>query len=308
MESITMHKALTLTALCLAGTTSAQIPLPAFVRTFTSATSTRGYYFQTPVNITVTGLRVPNESNHPLQNVELFKMTSAPPAFPATATGGQVFYSVGQPSGTVIPCNVSFAAGEWVGVLGACGDSTTMRNSYGTANFPSNVLGNPITLIRMLTQTNIVSSGGNQPYSSEAAFEVSRVEMFVAGQSSAIDYGTGAGIGANPAPTLTTTALPIINQTGTLSWMQNYSPNQGGILALGRGRANTPVFQGTLWVNPAVLFLFYIAPLISGANAVNFPIPNDTGLLGAGPLDFQGFVLQQPNVAMTNGVEWFLGR
>jgi hypothetical protein len=290
-------------------TVHAQIPLPAFNRTFSSPTLSRGFYFQTPVAIVVTGLRVPDEFKHGLQNVEVFRMTAAPPAYPATATGTQVFYMTGVPSNTVIPTAILFQANEWVGVLGTCGDASNMHNSYGPVGpFQSNVLGNPITLTRFLTQTNLVSSGGNQPYSSEAAFEVSRVQVFVAGQASAIDYGAGAGIGANPAPTLTTTAGPILGNTATLTVGQSHTVNQGALMVLGLGRASIPILQGTLLVNPSRFLLIFPMPgPLGAATPMNFPIPNQPSLINAPALNFQAFVLVLPDVAMTNGMEWAIG-
>lgn len=301
-----MHKALAPAALILAATLSAQIPLPNYTSTF-SAQATRGFYFQTPVPIVINGLRVPDETRHGTQNVEVFKLNGPPPAWPATATGGQVFYMTGVPSNQVIPCNLVFLPNEWVGVLGACGNASNMHNSYGTTAPASNVLGNPITLTRFLTQFNIVSSGGNQPYSSENG-TISRVQVFVGGQSAAIEYGTGAGIGTTPAPVLTTTAWPIIGKTATLSLTQNHPGNPFGLMVLGRGRASIPALQGTVYVNPALLILLtFPAPLGTGANPLNLAIPNEVGLISPQPLNFQGFVFVLPNAAMSNGMEWLIG-
>ena len=156
-----MLKLTLLAGIVLAGAAAAQIQTSPFSSTFSGASATRGFFFQTPVAIVVVGLRVPDETKNGLQNVEVFKMAAPPPAFPATGTGTSVFYSVGQPSKDIIPCALVFQAGDYVGVLGACG-TATMLNSYGTGNYATNVLGQPITLMRMLTQTNLVTSGGNQ--------------------------------------------------------------------------------------------------------------------------------------------------
>jgi hypothetical protein len=291
----------------LAGALSAQIPLPNYTSTYTYSGHNRGFYFQAPVNFVVVGLRVPDEMKHGLQNVEVFKMTAAPPAFPATVTGGQVFYRAGVPSDQIIPCALPFQAGEWFGVLGGCGDQSTMHSSYGTADPPSNVLGNPITLTRLLTQTNIVTTGGiNTPYSGSPGGQISRVEVYVAGQSTAIGYGAGAAVGSVPAPTLATTALPILGKTATLSLTQGHATNQAGIVVLGRGRVSIPMLQGNLLVNPAFLLLFPMPPLSVGATPLNFTLPNNSALVGA-TVDFQGFVIVLPDVAMTNGMEWWLG-
>lgn len=156
-----------------------QIPLPAFATTFES-NLTRGFWFQAPVDFRITGLKVPDEAGKGLQNVEVFKLSSAPPEYPGTATDGQVFYKTGVPSGEVIKTNLSFATGDYVAILGAAGDASTMANSYASeANFDSSVLGEPVVLRRFLTQSNIVASGGNQPYSAEAAGNIARIEVYV---------------------------------------------------------------------------------------------------------------------------------
>jgi hypothetical protein len=192
-----MHQVALLMAVASAATLSAQIqlPIPPFVSTFNGTAYTRGYWFQTPVPFVVTGMRVPDESNHGLQNVELILLPSAPPAFPGTITGTQRFYAAGVPSSQIIPMAVSFNAGDFIGVLGACGDASMMRNSYAANGaFTSTLLGQPVTLTRFGTQTNLASSGGNQPCWQEAAFQVSRVELYYGGGqgfAQFLPYGTG---------------------------------------------------------------------------------------------------------------------
>ncbi len=173
-----MHKHLMLVALALAPAvmSQTQLPLPAFGSTFSSPTLTRGFYFQTPVDITITGLRVPDESAAGVQCVEVSALTGAPPAYPATASGGQVFYRTNVASNVIIPCNLQFAAGSWIGIMGACG-TTTMSSSYGAGNFATTIAGQPVTLSRFLTQTNLNTAGG-QPYSSEGAGSIGRVEVY----------------------------------------------------------------------------------------------------------------------------------
>ncbi len=294
-------------ALTLVSPVVAQIPLPNFTSTFSSANATRGFYFQTPVAIVVTGLRVPDETKHGLQNVEVFKMTAPPPAYPATGSGTQVFYKVGQPSNVVIPCSLIFNAGDYIGVLGGCGDTSTMRSSYGAGAYASNVLGNPITLMRFLTQTNIVTTGGNAAYSSEGSASIARVEVFVAGQSSAINYGTGFGAGSAPAPTLNTTARPIFGQTATLSLTQSHAVNSGALLALAGQRGSLPFLGGTLLVAPPIFATIPVpGTLPVGATPINLPIPNDKALISF-QFDMQAFVVVLPDLSMTNGVEWVIG-
>ncbi|MCB9881557.1 MAG: PKD domain-containing protein [Planctomycetes bacterium] len=175
-------------------TAQTQLPIPPFASTFSSATLTRGYWFQCPANIFITGLQVPDESGHGTQNVEVFVMASAPPVWSASATGGQVFYQTGVPSNQIIPCQIPVNAGDYVGVLGACGDASIMHSSYsGGGPHSSTILGMPVTLDRFLTQTNIVASGGSQPYSQEPGGALGRVDLWYTPQQ-----GLFPGFSATP--------------------------------------------------------------------------------------------------------------
>jgi hypothetical protein len=212
-----MRTALLVLAVTGSALAQVQMPLPAFASTYSDASGTRGFYFQTPIAFTITGLRVPDESNAGVQCVSVTVTPVAPPAYPATATGGQVFYANNVPSSQVIPCALSIAAGDYVGVLGACG-TTTMKNSYGTGGFTSSVLGQPVTLYRYLTQTNLHLSGGNQPYSGiTGTSSIARVEVYIVpstGYALASSYGTGCG---TPLPvSLTASARPVIGTTFNL--------------------------------------------------------------------------------------------
>ncbi len=179
-----MRTALLLAALGLAGSAMAQMPLPPFQNTFT-ATLTRGFWFQAPIGFLITGLAVPNESAQPFQVVEVIDLGAAPPpAFPGTVVGTQLFYSNNTPGGSTIPAAIPITAGNYIGILGACNPtqgSATSHNSYGpNGPFVSDILGIPTTITRFGTQFGIAATGGNNPCWQEAAFNVSRVEVFVA--------------------------------------------------------------------------------------------------------------------------------
>ncbi len=241
----------------LAATASAQMPLPAFSSTFTSGALTRGFYFQAPVGFSIVGLRVPDESNHGLQNVAVYKLAAQPPAYPTTASGGLQFYSGGVASSVVIPANVAFNQGDWVGILGACGDSTTMRNSYGAGNFSSSVLGQPVTISRFITQTNIVANQGVAAYSSEGAGSIGRVEVWI---SDVTIQGAGPGT------------------PGTAMSFGLSSPKDAGLpyqVATSLGTGPTPIGQRSLGLTLDSLF----AASVSG----NLPtvFANYSGTIGA---------------------------
>ncbi len=175
-----------------------QLPIPTFGSTFTS-TLTRGFWFQAPTAFTITGLMVPNEAMQPNQVVEVINLGAAPPAYPATVTGTQLFYDNTTPAGTIIACSIPVSPGDYIGILGACNDTPASANSYNSyassaGPFASSILGQPVTLTRFLTQSGIASNGGNQPCSEESTGALGRVEVYiggVGGYAAKQLYGTG---------------------------------------------------------------------------------------------------------------------
>lgn len=287
------------------------VPIPGFGRTFSSATLTRGLWFQAPVRFSLVGLKVPDESAHGLQNVAVYRQSAPPPAYAGSASGGLEFLSLGQSSANTIPCVVSFDAGEYVCILGACGDATTMRSSYATpvGPFASSVLGQPTTLTRLLTQTNLVSANGTGAYSSEAAFEIGRVEMAVSA-AAGLSYGAGTPSGAGPAaPTMKTTALPILGATATVT-VDQQDASVLGFLLIGFGRTNLPTPFGTLLVNNigVTVPLNGGVPMTPGSYPFSLTVPLTPALNGAGPVNLQNvnIVLSSSTASMSNGQEWWL--
>jgi len=244
-----MRIAILLAGLALASTAAAQIPIPAFGNTFQS-TLTRGYWFQAPIGFTIQGLSVPNEAAQPFQVVEVINLGAAPPAYPGTLVGTQLFYDNSSVGGSIIPCNIPVAPGDYIGVLGACTStvgSTTSYNSYGTpaGAFTSSILGNPVTLTRFGTQFGI-GAGGNQPCWQEAGGQLSRVELYVGtgggNFATATPYGTGCynafasfyqsfAAGSfdlsNTSLTLTPTANGYVVFPGTNAWFTPVAPSLG---------------------------------------------------------------------------------
>lgn len=299
-----MHKIATLCI--LAASAGAQIPLPAQSGSFSSASATRGLFFMAPVPFTLVGVRAPDPNNTGIQNIEIYKLNAMPPTYPATATSTHIFFAVGQPSKDILPCSLFFNTGDYLAVLGGAGAST-LFSSYGPANSASNVLGAPITLQRFLTQTSIITTGGNQPFSHENG-SIGRIELYVAGMNAAIDYGTGTPSSSTAvAPRLTTTARPILGQNAVLSLTNNDTGAIASAIALAIGRATIPFFNGTVLINPPVYVSFSLGALPVGPTPLTIPIPNNPALAGSPPLDFQGFVVVGSSLGMTNGTEWWLG-
>ena len=187
-------------ALGLLGSAFAQqVPIPAFVSTYTGA-QTRGFWFQAPATGLVITIAVPNEALQPFQAVEFIDLgTTPPPAYPATVNGTQLYYSNNTPGGSTISVAIPIIAGNYYGVLGACTGSVGSANSYNsydsTGTFASSVLGIPTTLTRFGTQFGI-GAGGNNPCWSEAAGTLCRVDIGIVpatGGVIATNTTTGAG-------------------------------------------------------------------------------------------------------------------
>ncbi|MBN2491402.1 MAG: hypothetical protein JXQ29_11195 [Planctomycetes bacterium] len=178
-----------LAALASLACTQSVMPLPAFSSTYTYH-FTRGFYFQAPIDFTISGLQVPDEANNGIQNVAVYSRTVAPPYIPGTA-GGLVFFKTNEPSSIVIPCAIPFKKGEFVCILGACGNVNTLYNSYGSGAFASSVLGNPTTLYRLGMQSNFLVNQGTDPIWGTPSGSIGRVLVHVS-SASLVGSGTGA--------------------------------------------------------------------------------------------------------------------
>ncbi|HZN38753.1 MAG TPA: hypothetical protein VFD82_08110, partial [Planctomycetota bacterium] len=197
-----MRHAMLLSVLGLAGVAEAQIPLPPFVNTYT-ANQTRGYWWQMPLSGppgVISGASVPNEAAQAFQVIEIIDLgLNPPPAYPATTTGTQLYYSNNTPGASLIPLGIPLTPGNYYGVLGACTStvgSPTSFNSYAAPGaFTSTILGNPVTLTRFGTQFGIGATGGGGPVWQEAAFQVSRVELYITPLSGTLATNTTLGVG-----------------------------------------------------------------------------------------------------------------
>ncbi len=158
---------------------------PAFDRTFSSTSLTRGFWFTAPRDFDITGLRVPNEVAGP-QNVQVVRFDAAPPNFP-TSTGAfsTLFRATGVNNTFIIQCNIRVKQGDIIGILGATG-TATMNNSYSAAlpnsAFATDVLGTPMTIRRLLFQGNLNTTAPtalSQESSATTPFEIGRVFMWV---------------------------------------------------------------------------------------------------------------------------------
>ncbi|MCC7066004.1 MAG: hypothetical protein IT456_24625 [Planctomycetes bacterium] len=243
-----------------------QLPMPAFSGTYI-APLTRGFHFTAPVDFVITSLQVPDEANVGVQAVEVLLLPSTPPVFPGTTTGTQLFYANNRPSNQSIPVSIPVQAGQTIGILGGCGTSVIYSSFAAPGTYQSNVFGVPMTISRFGTQSNLHTTGGNQPVWSEPAGQIGRVLVTIAqtpGYAYAIPFGTGCydasrttyEVFANPStfdlanrsmtafftgagyfvqpggaylpPTANATTLQLGDDTETTVALSNPFPHQGG--------------------------------------------------------------------------------
>jgi hypothetical protein len=157
-----------------------EVSIPPYNNTFSSATLTRGLWLTAPRNFTITGLQVPDEAAHGLQNLEvvLFGHGGTPPTYPTTTEDlSSLFRVTGVSSSQVVEVSIPVQIGQTIGILGAAGDASMMHNSYGTTTtWASDIFGTPMTVYRLGMQYNLVTTPARSLFTSSGS--VSRVRIF----------------------------------------------------------------------------------------------------------------------------------
>ncbi|MCA8957896.1 MAG: hypothetical protein KDC87_17605 [Planctomycetes bacterium] len=290
----------------LACVAKAQVPLPAYTSTF-YAPATRGFYFQAPVTLDLTGLQVPDEGGMGAQVVAVYRLTSAPVLFPATVRSQPVFFRADVPTDQVvqIATPIRIQKGEWVAVLGAAGKTFgSLANSYGSASFPASVAGMPITLHRCGMQSNIGSSNGVGDLFGEPSKDIARVRLYAAGQGQAIKYGTPAGT----SELLPDDALPpTVGRPSALIVRPGTAMNLGAVLAVGHRRTAIPLPIGTLLTHPFYFEIPLGGPLPTTGRQVVHALSIDPAWIGF-QVRFQAAILLPSGPELTDGLEWTVGR
>ncbi|MCB9881714.1 MAG: hypothetical protein H6832_00930 [Planctomycetes bacterium] len=267
----------------------------------------RGWVGQAPVDFVITGVQVENEANLAEQTVAIYHLAAKPPAYTATYTplpADLVFYKADAPANTLLPTGaIPIKKGNWIAVLGVChptGTGLTVTSSYSnTPNpFTTNVLGQPMAIERLISQTVLRTNAGLGGISTEGTGtgNMGRVRVHVAGQGA-----------FNPiVPTLTTSARPIIGTTAGLDSKSNIPSAQAGLLLLSTGRLpQIPTPFGDLLVTlPSVLEI--VTPGAGGN--IPLPLPSSASLVGA-KVTWQNFFFDftGPIYGASNGVEWLIG-
>ena len=149
------------------------LPLPSHSTTYSG--NVRGYYFESPTDFIISGLRVPTDADAGPQNIAIVKFTNgAPPIYSATTNdfielGYWANYNLSDTINVCLPID----SGDIIGIYGNRNDI----NSYGAAPFTSSINGIPVTLTRSGMQNNL-SITSMQDIFSETGTNISRVEMF----------------------------------------------------------------------------------------------------------------------------------
>ncbi|RYM33813.1 T9SS type A sorting domain-containing protein [Brumimicrobium glaciale] len=178
-------------------TAQTMMPLPNFGNTYSG--SVRGYWFTAPTSFIITGVRVPADAGPGTQNIHIMKINDATPVTYATSSTNftTLSYIQGAPNNVIQSVNILVNQGDIIGILGQAGTS----NSYSVTGgpYPSTILGQSLTLNRLIYQGNI-TAGPAPNYSWEpGSGAISRVEMYYT--SPAPCTGTPSG-GTAIAPSL----------------------------------------------------------------------------------------------------------
>ena len=216
---------------CFAMSAVAQSSLDIGTQGSTFSGNSRGYYFVAPVNMTITGLRVPTDASTDSQSVEVYDITSLGP--PVTFTS--LFYQNQVAGAGIINCNISVTAGQTIGIMGSRGSA--MVNSYQSGPYTSSIAGIPVTLTRIYTNdSGALDVNQATNITEEPSFEIGRVEMFyvATGSDAALHYPFEEGTGSTTQNLGTYSAASGAIQ-GTASWT---TPGQVGAAAFGSTTGN----------------------------------------------------------------------
>jgi hypothetical protein len=170
LPQLAVTSCLTMSALFSSPAQAAFLDIGSQVDTYTG--ESRGYFFTAPTDFVITGLRVPTDASTDTQYIQAVKFNSGvPPEYPDDTTN---FTTLGTWTGlgtNFFDTNIPVSSGDVIGILGVRGQT----NSYGSVAFGSSILGEPVTLYRLVYQ-DALSNGPAGPVSAED-WLFGRVEM-----------------------------------------------------------------------------------------------------------------------------------
>jgi hypothetical protein len=218
--------------------------MQAFGSTFSSATLTRGFWFEAPRDFIICGLRVPDEAGAGVQNVEVIRLNAPPPLFSTTTNDFEsLFRRVSVDGNNVIPAGVPVREGDIIGILGATGTST-MNNSYGTSNESTLTIGGETTTIKRMGMQFNLNSTPAQDIWTENGGVVSRVEMYYAMPAGVSLDMDSAATGQNLDTTPLNSALGTISATGPGVEITNFTDPEFTLAGAGGNNIDQPTSAG----------------------------------------------------------------
>ncbi|MFT6228443.1 MAG: hypothetical protein ACJARE_002860 [Paracoccaceae bacterium] len=172
---------------------AAVIDLGGQIGTFTG--DTRGFSFTAPTDFVIVGLDLPTDASTANFDVAIFRFSTLN-ASKGAASVYDVLFDARDQSAALTGLSIAVSAGDVIGILGSRGASAT--NSYGVTNYASSILGNAVTLQRLILQDTLRSATfpTGAFFGSEAGSPIGRVLVDV----------QAASISAVPLPG----ALPLM--------------------------------------------------------------------------------------------------
>jgi hypothetical protein len=145
--------------------------------TWGPTSSTRGFWFTAPVDFTIHELRVPTSVGTGQQNIQVVRFPTTPPSYPTETTNfTTLHYSTANAGTGWVSVNIPISQGDVIGILGARGTSSVSTSYAGVNPIPSLILGNSVSLNRLVYQQSLATSAAG-PLSTETGGNAGRIEV-----------------------------------------------------------------------------------------------------------------------------------
>jgi len=136
----------------------------------------RGYCFVAPKDFHIKGVMIPSDVVGD-QTIEILRFADSLPPVYASFTNN--FVSLGYwkavPQGNIIPCDIFVAAGDYIGVYG-CGGTTT---SYCNASTSINILGDTAHATRSGMQYSLTTQQMTEVWTEPTSINLGRINLYI---------------------------------------------------------------------------------------------------------------------------------
>ncbi|MFT6887782.1 MAG: hypothetical protein ACJAWZ_004013 [Paracoccaceae bacterium] len=132
---------------------AAVIDIGAQTSTFTNLT--RGFSFTAPTDFVIVGLDLPTDASTANFDVAVFRFSTLNASHGA-ASDYDVLFDARDQSAALTGLSIAVSAGDVIGILGS--RDATAINSYGAPDYASSILGNAVTLQRLILQDTLRSA------------------------------------------------------------------------------------------------------------------------------------------------------